>query len=275
MTVRVLIALATGLVAGAHSATWGMYKDAPHEGFTWPRYLRSYVLSGFIAVIVALITEIDVTVASGLVILYGVTYAIERAMLEFYKSFLRREDQSKYFIPMRFGVGGDPIDDHGKRLLVGVVYLAAVFLIFSGIFWLQRLDLDWSGLAVAIVVGSVGGWISAFGGAMKDAPYEGFELLKFFRSPAIAAAYGVLLAFFTTNYLYIFLGAIGYTVGTTETYKTFFFPSKPRGKFANKPVTHPEMLRRRNAFVPLYVAIWAAVIVTFAIALREPHQGLL
>ncbi|MEY3367446.1 MAG: hypothetical protein RI973_601, partial [Bacteroidota bacterium] len=29
-----LIALATGLTAGLHTSTWGMYKDSPHEGFT-------------------------------------------------------------------------------------------------------------------------------------------------------------------------------------------------------------------------------------------------
>ena len=30
--------------------------------------------------------------------------------------------------------------------------------------------------------------------------------------------------------------AEGFTVATLETYKTFFFPTKPRGKFANKPI---------------------------------------
>ncbi len=28
-----LAALVVGLLAGTHIATWGMYKDAPHEGF--------------------------------------------------------------------------------------------------------------------------------------------------------------------------------------------------------------------------------------------------
>ena len=28
-------------LAGLHTSTWGMYKDAPHEGFTWPKYFRS------------------------------------------------------------------------------------------------------------------------------------------------------------------------------------------------------------------------------------------
>ena len=38
---HLLIALALGFLAGLHTSTWGMYKDAPHEGFTWGRYFRS------------------------------------------------------------------------------------------------------------------------------------------------------------------------------------------------------------------------------------------
>lgn len=275
MGLKLLIALATGLAAGAHTATWGMYKDAPHEGFTFRKYFRSYVLSAVIAVVIVLITQIDVTTAAGIVILYGVTYAIERAMLEFYKTFLREEDQSKYFIPMQFAVGGKVVEGRRSRWLIGLGHFVVVLLIFGALVWLQISGLAEPNFAVVFLVGSVGGWISAFGGAWKDAPHEGFELLKFFRSPAIAAAYGFALAFLTTNYLYVFLGAIGYTIGTIETYKTFFFPSKPRGKFAGMPVIYPEMLRRRNAFVPLYVAIWVAVVVAFVLALRGPSEGLL
>ena len=53
----VLVALVVGLAAGAHTATWGMYKDAPYEGFTWRTYLRSVVLSSVIAVVVELATN--------------------------------------------------------------------------------------------------------------------------------------------------------------------------------------------------------------------------
>ncbi len=275
MTLELLIALGTGLAAGAHSATWGMYKDAPHEGFTWRKYFRSYLVSAVIAVLVTLITRIDVTTAAGIVILYGVTYAIERATLEFYKSFLREEDQSKYFIPMQFAVRGSVVEDRGHRWLIGLGHFAVVLIIFAAIGWLQVSGFAAPNIAVVLLVGSVGGWISAFGGAWKDAPHEGFELLKFFRSPAIAGLYGFALAFLTTHYVYVFIGAIGYTIGTIETYKTFFFPSKPRGKFAGMPVSYPEMLRRRNAFVPLYVLIWTAVIVAFVLALRGPSDGLL
>jgi hypothetical protein len=36
-----VIATLIGALAGIHTCTWGMYKDAPHEGFTWGKYFRS------------------------------------------------------------------------------------------------------------------------------------------------------------------------------------------------------------------------------------------
>jgi hypothetical protein len=89
---------------------------------------------------------------------------------------------------------------------------------------------------------------------------EGFQTLKFFRSPALAALFAAGLSTLTPNLLLITLAAAGFTVASTETYKTFCFPSKPRGKFAGMPVRYPDMLRRRQRFVPVYVAIWAGVL---------------
>jgi hypothetical protein len=112
-----------------------------------------------------------------------------------------------------------------------------------------------------LLVGGIGGWISAFGGAWKDAPSEGFQILKFFRSPALASLFGWGLSGLTGNLLLLTLAATGYTIASTETYKTFFFPSKPRGKFAGMPIRYPQMLRRRQRFVVLYAAIWAGLLV--------------
>lgn len=270
-----LIALLIGLIAGAHAATWGMYKDAIYEGFTYRKYCRSIILSGLIAVVVERVTNLDVTQAANMLILYGLTYVIERAILEFYKTFLREEDQSKYTIPMQLHVGGKVVKNRSKRWLVGATYMMGVLLVVVSILSLQRVDLKLPGWAVVLLIGSVGGWISAFGGAWKDAPIEGFELLKFFRSPAISLFYSLLIACFTDNYLYISLCGLGYTVGTIETYKTFFFPNTPRGKFAGKEIQYPEMLDKRKRFVPLFVAIWVAVITTGVIALTQPHEGLI
>ncbi len=270
-----LIALVIGLLAGLHTSTWGMYKDAPYEGFTWGKYFRSTVLSGIIAVVVELVAKLDLTLAANMVVLYGFTYVIERAMLEFYKTFLREEDQSKYFIPMQFSIQGEVVEKRAVRLGVGFLYLMGVVLVVYGIYTLQKANWGTTGLIVVLAIGSVGGWISAFGGAWKDAPKEGFEILKFFRSPVIALLYALMLANFTTNYLFISMGALGFTIGTIETYKTFFFPSKPRGKFAGKEIKYPEMLQRRQYFIPLYAGIWFLVIVAIIIAFFSPHNGLI
>jgi hypothetical protein len=131
------------------------------------------------------------------------------------------------------------------------------------------------GIGLVLLVGSAGGWISAFGGAWKDAPHEGFQLFKFFRSPLVSLTYALLLATMSTSLVHVTIAALGYTIATLETHKTFFKPSTPRGKFAGKQIRYPEMLERRWHFVPLYVAIWTAMIVTFATALAGPHHGII
>lgn len=270
-----LIALIIGLCAGLHTSTWGMYKDAPYEGFTWIKYFRSTILSAFIALAVATFAELDLTQTSNMIILYGFVYVIERAIIEYYKTFLREQDQSKYFIPMQFSVQGNVVKSRAVRLSAGFGYLVGVLGVAFLVYYLQQSGAISNKWVALLTVGSFGGWISAFGGAWKDAPKEGFETLKFFRSPSMALGYAIMLANFTDNYLYICFGGLGFTIGTIETYKTFFFPSKPRGKFAGKEIQFPEWLSKRQYFVPLYVAIWIAVIITLIIAFLKPHQGLI
>jgi hypothetical protein len=132
---------------------------------------------------------------------------------------------------------------------------------------------DRSGSRQVVTVALIGfatGLIIAIGGAWKDAPKEGFDPIKFMRSPAMTVAYALLLSRFTDSTLLMAVGAIGFERATAETYKTFFLPAKPPGKFSGKPITHPEMLQQRHYFVPAYVAIWAIVIVCGALALRKP-----
>jgi len=262
---EIVIAVLVGLAVGGHIATWGMYKDSVHEGFTKRKYSRSFFVGAVLAPVAAAATGISVFSASGVVVLFGLTYGLERAVTEFYKTFIRDEDQSKYFIPMQFHVMGRVVRNRATRLAVGLALVTVALLLLAAARALQPED----GLPhygrVALVA-SMGGWYSAFGGAFKDAPIEGFEILKFFRSPVTATLYGLLVSNFVTSYPVIALCSIGFTVATLETYKTFFFPSTPRGKFAGKPIRFPEMLERRRAFVPFYVMIWAAVVTGFVAA---------
>ena len=265
-----LAAAGVGLAVGLHTATWGMFKDAPHEGFTWSTYLRSPVLATLLAPGLSTLAGVAPAGAGGVVVLFGVTYGLERGLVEFYKTFLREEDQSKYTIPMQFSVGGEVVESRAVRLGVGALYLTAELAVLAGVWWLDRNGPELGTAATALAVGSLGGWISAFGGAWKDAPVEGFHLLKFFRSPLIAFLWGLLMASLTASWVAVFLGSIGYTVATTETYKTFFFPNEDRGKFQGREPGHPEMLKTRYRFVPLYVGVWLGVLVAVALALLGP-----
>ena len=64
-------------------------------------------------------------------------------------------------------------------------------------------------------------------------------------------------------------------MATIETYKTFFFPNKPRGKFAGKPILFPKILEQRKYVAVLYACIWAAVAANLVLAFMGPRQGLL
>lgn len=270
-----IVAVVVGLIAGTHVSTWGMYKDAIHEGFTWPKYFRSIVIGALVAVVLQSVLRLDLSSAGAVVVFFGLVYAVERLLLELWKSFIREEDQSKYFIPMRFGIRGKPVMDNRIRWSVGVGVLVVLVASVWGVVALQRAVPDLPPWLVLVTIGSFGGWLTAFGGAWKDAPVEGFETLKFFRSPLISLFWAVLVAFFTDNWLFIGVAGAGYSVATIETYKTFFFPSKPRGKFAGKPILYPEMLTRRQYFVPLYAAIWVVVIATCVAAFVQPRTGLI
>lgn len=273
--VELLNALIVGALAGTHTSTWGMYKDSIHEGFTWPKYFRSTILGTACGGILYPIVTLDLTSAPGLVVFFGLVYALERLTLELWKGFIREEDQSKYFIPMQFGIRGKPVMDRRIRWSVGIGVLLVLIACFIGANALQRAYPDLPSWLVLVTIGSLGGWLTAFGGAWKDAPVEGFETFKFFRSPGVSLFWAIILAFFTDNWVYIGAGAAGYSVAAIETYKTFFFPSRPRGKFAGKPILHPHMLRMRHYFVPVYVVIWMVILGGFITAWRQPHQGLL
>jgi hypothetical protein len=263
-----LLAAAVGLMAGLHTATWGMSKDAPHEGFSGWKYARSVVLATVIAVVVSARWGLDPRRAADLVVLFGATYAVERAPAEIYKTFLRDEDQSKYFIPMQFAIFGLGVRSRGARLLAGAGYVGELLAMVVLVSWIDRALPDPKPLWVVVAIGGLGGWISAFGGAWKDAPKEGFQIFKFFRSPIIASLFALGLSYLTDDLVLVTLAATGFCVATTETYKTFFFPSVPRGKFAGMPVHFPEMLRRRQPFIALYAAIWLVVLGALFVALR-------
>ena len=262
------IAALVGLLSGTHASIWGMYKDAVHEGFALGRFCRSMIVGALCAILIESWLRLPMDDTGALVLLFGLSYAAERGVVEVWKTFVRHEDQAKYFIPMQFSFRDRPVEHRGIRLAAGAAYVGVVALCLGAIGLLDRAGPP--RLPTIPLVGLVVGLIVACGGGWKDAPKEGFDLVKFFRSPMMTVVWALILSRLTDSALLIAVGAIGFERATAETYKTFFFPSRPRGKFSGKPVTHPEMLRRRVYFVPAYVTIWVLVIAAGALALRAP-----
>lgn len=269
-------AVLVGAAAGLHAATWGMYKDALYEGFSLRKYGRSVMVASAAALAINSRMGFDLRGAPGLVLLFGLAYVLERGLVEWHKSFVREEDQSKYFIPMAFAVRGRVVEHRATRRLAGAAYVSAIALVALGVMRLEGGHLAALHPVVqALLLGSIGGWVSACGGAWKDAPKEGFQLLKFFRSPVLAALYGLALAALTKSYLAIAFGALGFTIATIETHKKFGRPREAPGKFAGQPVRYPEMLLIRRLFLPVYVALWILILAGLGMALAGRPGGLL
>ena len=269
--IALVLAALTGLLAGTHASIWGMYKDAIHEGFGRARFSRSMIVASLAAVAIQLAFVLPLPAPRAFLVLFGLAYATERGIVEVWKTFVREEDQSKYFIPMQLSVGGVPVASRAVRLAAGAGYVAVVALCLVAVARVgdpgaaSGRPLD-PGRAALLGLGV--GLLIAAGGAWKDAPKEGFDPIKFFRSPSMTVVLAVLLSRLADSQLQATVAAIGFERATVETWKTFFFPHKPRGKFAGMPIRYPAMLERRRRFVPVYVAIWLAVLASGVLAFR-------
>ncbi|WP_460820350.1 hypothetical protein [Nocardioides korecus] len=226
---------ALALPVALHVGTWGAYKDSPFEGYHALRQARTLLLSLVGAAVVLLLAPPG-AVAGALLPAVGVVYAVERLTTEWWKSILRVDDQSAYTIPMRLGFRGRPVEDRRVRWAVGAGVLVGMGLVAAGVSALQGLvGAAVPGWLVPLTVGGVGGWLTAVGGAWKDAPVEGFSGWKFLRSPAVATAWALPLSMFTGDWVTLAMGAGGLAVTSIETYKTFFTGGRAPGKFDGKP----------------------------------------
>jgi hypothetical protein len=243
-----------GLLTGAHAANWGAYKDAPYEGWRPVSYLRSIVVGAVLALLLTLLLGRDAL--PPLVVLAGILYTLERFGTEWWKSILREDDQKAYTIPMRFGVHGRPVESRLRRYVIGIGVVLAIAVVCAVGSAIQDATRSTS-VSVAVLLGGTGGWLTAVGGAWKDAPVEGFSGWKFLRSPVVATAWAIPLSTFTRDWLTLALSAAGFAVASIETYKTFLTRGRPPGKFAGKPV-RAAFRRRRRLFALSHAALWGA-----------------
>jgi hypothetical protein len=248
-----------GLCTGLHAASWGAFKDSPYEGFRWGSYVRSIVIGltmGYALSATPWAVGLDV------IVLVGLLYAAERLTTEWWKTFVRHDDQSAYSIPMRLGYRGRPVESRTIRYILGSG-VALGLLATSWILSSTESLLPSSSWAAQILVGGLGGWLTACGGAWKDAPIEGFSGWKFMRSPLVATAWAIPLSLLTHDLVVVVLSAGGFAVASVETYKTFLTGGRAPGKFATKVVRFDYPGCRYISAV-VHLTLWAGVAMTFA-----------
>ena len=251
--------IVVGALTGLHAATWGAFKDSPFEGFRVMKFVRSVALG-----VVAAEAAHRLTGVSDLLVLIGLAYCAERLATEWWKAILREDRQDAYTIPMRLAVRGRTVDHRLNRYAAGVAILTGLL----GVLTLATAAQDRLAalpLWLLVALGGVGGWLTAFGGAWKDAPIEGFETLKFFRSPVVATAWATVLVPFTTNLPVLAVAAAGWSVISIETYKTFLDGGAP-GKFGDKPARYAAAQVRR-ACGALHGGVYAVLTVALALAI--------
>jgi hypothetical protein len=158
---------------------------------------------------------------------------------------------------MRLGYRGLPVDSRLIRYTVGLSVVVGLVVACVGVAAMQQVLPPEPGWAT-VLIGGVGGWLTAAGGAWKDAPIEGFSPWKFMRSPVVATAWAVPLSFIVDDWTGLALCAGGFSVASIETYKTFFTGGRPPGKFATKAAVH-QLPRLRPFLAVQHTGCWLAL----------------
>lgn len=248
------------ILSGLYTSLWGAFKDSPYETFKRKTFLRSvyFSLIIYIVLVYALGQQESVWNLS-LVALFFLIMGLERFISEVYKGFFRIEDQSKYFIPSRITFFGKYVQSNMLRSAVGA-------LIIFGIFLLTFIDIPMVHVWQYALVSYLAGLSVAFGGAYKDAPFEGFDWLKFQRSGF------VLLLTFPLFYMlkpislgYLIFMNIGLERFLVEYYKTYI-KRNMSGKFKPDTQRIQKYLDNREKF---HIAAWVIIVMLFLVYAYE------
>jgi hypothetical protein len=252
--------LLVGLMGGLHRACWGGYKDSLYEPFKWLKFIRSILVGGFWGgVFYFFLPKYGVKLV-GLAYLYLMVVALDTITTEFYKLFVRVEPQKKYLIPSQFHFIDKKVSNRFLRLVIGLSLGVGLFWLFN---LLLRFEVASFGLPPWIVgmgVGLFGGFMEAIGGSWKDAPFEKFFPLKFFRSPTAGLLWGLILSLKQTNLGILFIAILGADRMIIELYKGFIKGMKS-GKFKTAGIVFADWGKKRKLFVAPYIFTWLFFII--------------
>lgn len=234
----------SGLLGVINMIIWGLYGDLLVEKFSFTKILRS-ILIGLFWSILLFFTNPDLP----LFIVALIVISLERVTTEIYKVLIRAEGQDKYKIPSDLKI------ELNQKLKL---FLGSLLLVILG-FAIYYIDLSVNKIYIIIFIGI----FIAVGGMLKDAPFEGFSIIKFLRSPIIAVIIGILIAIYFPAIIgkYFLLAIAGGERIISEFYKKIYKGRIP-GKFKEKEL-NSNWRKKRKLLLILYVANIIGLIIIF------------
>lgn len=238
-------------VSGLYTASWGAFKDGPFESFRGLTFPRSILFSiGLLALLYVAPPVAEPVRALSLAQLFLLVMGLERTWSEIYKWCFRRPRHEELFnIPQLFTFFGRTVRSPVVRLPLGVALTTALCLGAC-------IEMPIRSRFMFVLVAFCTGLGVSVGGAYKDAPFEGFQPLKFFRSSIVLAIVSPLLFHLGPQRLgFLVFTYVGIERMLIEYYKSFIIGSVP-GKFrADLPIIEGPFLTNRHLFRQLATAI--------------------
>lgn len=239
-----------GVAAASIVTGWQGYKDSPWENFVFRKFVRSYLVASVAGLVFYYLDNFKILSFDNLGVLLLTILSVERATGEVYKGFIRKQSHPEYvklFERLHIQFKSPAI-----RVITGILFaavLTGVVLILLTQFISRILLLP--SITAGLIVGLIGGTLSAAGGAIKDSQFEGFRFKKFIRSPIVGMLGGVILVRFTNNPLLLLLNVTGFERVVVELYKTFI-KRQVRGIFESQEPNYLYWLKNRWIFIVLY-----------------------
>lgn len=244
-----------GAIAGLHSACWGSYRDSPYEKFSKLKFIRSIILGAVLGFVLFYLLQFYRIVELNLGVVFVFIMGFERVFTEFFKIFVREEDERKYKIPMKFHYLGNTVKNKAKRFLIGMGFIVSSFLIFHFL----ALAKITSSISSNILIGLLAGVAVAFCGAWRASPFEGFSWRKFFKSPISGLLSGMILGNFSQNLSLLFFGSIGLLHMILQLVKIislFLIGESAPSKFGEKKPIYKKYLKTRYVILFPYTLTW-------------------
>ncbi len=252
---QAIITLLLSIAAGLHAASYGAYKDSPHESFIKRRFVRELIIAFVIGIIFSLL---QVWKSENYLIIYLSTFTIARIVTEFYKLNLRVEQQDKFRIPTQIHFFRKVVQNRLFRILLGFVIPVVVLTVY---YISLRLPDSLSIHQKGIIIGLLIGLADASGGAYKDGLIEGFYLNKFLKSATLGPLGGFMISFMTSNPLFLLLGTIAFMRMFIELFFKILCETYVPGKFKSLKPLFPGWSKKRKIFLIPYSITWGIFLI--------------